>query len=392
MCNFILNNDIYTVVSKNYIGEHMAIIPQGRSIQSMYGEYRNNKLIVNRKYQRKLVWTLSDKQSLIDSILNGYPIPLILFAEMRGDGYKEKSEIIDGMQRLNAIFTFIEHGFSFEGKYFDLDQFATARQALQNGCFIKKDNVELLSAELCSKILDYQLAVTIYPATADSEVTEVFGRINSRGRQLSQQEQRQAGVSNNISSLVRQLASEIRGDVSLDILDLAQMPSISIDNDQNPQNYGIKANDTIWCKQGILTRTQLRDSQDEQMILDIVASILNGEPIAASRGKFDKYYNNQSSESIDLENKLIAYGDLKLRNEVIATFSTLTALISNVDESQNFLRNIIRSNDKVRNPIKGPFYALFMALYDLVIKQNKQPSQPLKIIESIKGVDGRVRA
>jgi hypothetical protein len=69
--------------------------------------------------------------------------------------------------------------------------------------------------------LDYQLAITIYPASSEIEITEVFGRINAQGRQLSPQEQRQAGVANRVSSLVRQLASEIRGDVSTEVLDLA---------------------------------------------------------------------------------------------------------------------------------------------------------------------------
>ena len=30
-----------------------------------------------------------------------------------------KYEIIDGIQRLNAIFTFIEHAFDYKGKYFE---------------------------------------------------------------------------------------------------------------------------------------------------------------------------------------------------------------------------------------------------------------------------------
>lgn len=33
--------------------------------------YLKDQLCVNRKYQRKLVWTLEDKQYFIDSILTG---------------------------------------------------------------------------------------------------------------------------------------------------------------------------------------------------------------------------------------------------------------------------------------------------------------------------------
>ncbi len=51
----------------------MPVSPQGISIQSLYRSYRDGSLIVNRQYQRKLVWTVAEKQKLIDSILKDYP-------------------------------------------------------------------------------------------------------------------------------------------------------------------------------------------------------------------------------------------------------------------------------------------------------------------------------
>lgn len=42
---------------------------QPTSIQSVYAMYREDKLFVNRRYQRKLVWTLEEKQRLIESIV-----------------------------------------------------------------------------------------------------------------------------------------------------------------------------------------------------------------------------------------------------------------------------------------------------------------------------------
>ena len=54
----------------------MTVSPQGISIQSLYRSYRDGSLIVNRQYQRKLVWTVVEKQKLIDSILKDYPLPL----------------------------------------------------------------------------------------------------------------------------------------------------------------------------------------------------------------------------------------------------------------------------------------------------------------------------
>jgi hypothetical protein len=207
----------------------------------MYGDYRDGNLIVNRRYQRKLVWSLEEKRKLIDSVLDDYPVPLILLAELRSGPHAGKFEIIDGMQRLNAIFTFIEHGFDLNGKRFDLRQFSRASQAADEGVFTPAPDAEVLSPRECSKVLDYQLAITSYPANSDIEITEVFGRINAQGRQLSPQEQRQAGVANQVSSLVRQLASEIRGEVSTEVLNL---------DEQSPHGYGIKAEETILVQAG----------------------------------------------------------------------------------------------------------------------------------------------
>lgn len=57
---------------------------QPTSIQSIYSWYSNDQLFVNRRYQRKLVWTLEEKQKLIDSVLKKYPVPAILIAETKG--------------------------------------------------------------------------------------------------------------------------------------------------------------------------------------------------------------------------------------------------------------------------------------------------------------------
>lgn len=52
------------------------------------------------------------------------------------------------------------------------------------------------------------------------------------------------------------------------------MPEISIEFRQSSQDYKIKSEDMFWCQQGILQFIQLRESEDEQMIADIAASIL----------------------------------------------------------------------------------------------------------------------
>lgn len=75
---------------------------RGEQVERIFINYVDRKYTVNRRYQRKLIWTIEEKQNFIDSIINGFPVPIILLADPRGnrDG---SLEIIDGMQRMDAI-------------------------------------------------------------------------------------------------------------------------------------------------------------------------------------------------------------------------------------------------------------------------------------------------
>lgn len=357
----------------------MSTAPRGMSIQEGYRLYREQALFVNRRYQRKLVWTESEKARLIESILKSFPIPLILLAEpSRATG---RYEIIDGVQRLNAIFSFIENAFPTNGRYFDVAEFARAKQLADSGTFTVSPSDGRLSPKECAAFLDYQLAVTIYTPSNESEVTDVFGRINSGGKQLSDQEKRQAGMITPFAMLVRRIAAEIRGDASKEVLPLADMPEISIDARRARQGYGLTAEDTFWCKQGILWNSQLRDSEDEEMVADIAASILIGEPLARSSELLDDLYAPGSELFGKVENSLAAYPAERLSNEIKVTFSVLRETIEAYSTEPNALRATVSPGS--RNPIKAAFYAIFMAFFDLVVKQQRSPSDPTAITQGL---------
>jgi len=65
---------------------------------------KDGDLELNPSYQRDNVWSTSDSQLLIDSILRGIPIPSIILTEV---GTDSKFQIVDGKQRLTAILRFI---------------------------------------------------------------------------------------------------------------------------------------------------------------------------------------------------------------------------------------------------------------------------------------------
>lgn len=110
------------------------------SVEAIYDQYSKFKLIVNRKYQRKLVWSREEKIAFIDSIYKHYSVPLFLFANITIPNEENGYEIIDGMQRLNAICSFIESEIPLiidgENKYFNLSIKASTNTAKKYGTAI----------------------------------------------------------------------------------------------------------------------------------------------------------------------------------------------------------------------------------------------------------------
>ena len=360
------------------------------SVQESYRLYRDGAFRVNRQYQRKLVWSLDEKQKLIDSLLHGYPVPLILLATHVDDEGEKSFEILDGMQRLNAVFGFIEHQFGLEGRYFDTDQLSRARQLVNEGVFSVVAGEELLTPAECADFLDYTLAITEFPAANPAAVNEVFARINAYGRQLSPQEKRQAGVVTVFANTVRELAAEIRGDASQSSLELSEMPSVSIDIGGAIRGYGIVADDTIWCKQGILRRSQLRDGDDEQMLADIIVSILSDEPFAFSGKNLDEVYDSDTETAREIERKLMAYGADAMKHGILATVSILRETIETVDDTDNALRRVVHP-DAGGNPIKTAFYAIFMAFFELCVKQGQSPISAHRVMNALAGLQNRLQ-
>lgn len=64
----------------------------------------DKKLNLTPSYQRGDVWRTGDRQSLIESILRGIPLPSVI---LRKTGASATYEVVDGKQRLTAILRFI---------------------------------------------------------------------------------------------------------------------------------------------------------------------------------------------------------------------------------------------------------------------------------------------
>jgi uncharacterized protein with ParB-like and HNH nuclease domain len=101
--------------------------PDQKTIEQLVALYREGMLKANPEYQRGVVWTLTQKKKLIDSVMRGYPLPLIYLHHIKksvAGMQREDLEIIDGQQRITALYEFSEGTF----KLFDpIDDDAKAK-------------------------------------------------------------------------------------------------------------------------------------------------------------------------------------------------------------------------------------------------------------------------
>jgi hypothetical protein len=142
-------------------------------------------------YQRRgNIWSELDKQFLIDSILNGYDIPKVYVADFAfGNSSLNKTgkqyAVIDGKQRLNAIFDF------FAGRLVLADDFVWSKDpSLKLGGLSFKD---LLSnhPKVASKFANNGLTVMRVITDEEPKINELFVRLN-KGKALTGAELRNA--------------------------------------------------------------------------------------------------------------------------------------------------------------------------------------------------------
>jgi Protein of unknown function DUF262/Putative DNA-binding domain len=352
---------------------------KGESIQSLYGSYLAKIFWVNRRYQRKLVWTIEEKRSFLDSIINGYPVPLVLLAEVT-DEKGRKLEIIDGMQRLNAIMSFIDQEFDIDGMYFDLDTMADTKLLKDNEKILQKSSI--LDRKVCANIVRYQIPLSVFQEAGKSHIDEVFRRLNSGGRHLSNQELRQAGATSKFASIVRKLASNIRGDSSVsDVLDLNSMKNISITN--RNLEYGISVESIFWVKNNIITKEDLRQSRDEEIIADIVAWVAMDKGIRSSSDILNQLYGYNDKES---EVSLMSTLEIQIQkiNEDVLIANVqfvLDKLIEIIENSGKTFNSLLFENQQAK--ISRYFQIVFLSLYRILVEENLEIIKEKELINHL---------
>src|SRR5256885_11560176 len=125
-----------------------------------------SRINTNPDFQRPAVWTTSQKQLLVDTILRDYDVPKLYWRKL--DGKPDRYDVVDGQQRLRALWSFFAGEFKCSKDAESIDEVDIA------GC-----TYEELPDELRMRFDIYPLDVVVLEATDDDEVREMFIRLQN---------------------------------------------------------------------------------------------------------------------------------------------------------------------------------------------------------------------
>lgn len=172
-----------------------------KTISDIYKIFKSKNLIVDDSYQRRAVWGEKDKIRLIETVLLNLVIPELFFwmAETDPETGESITHIVDGQQRINAIYTFINNEFKLSSKFL-LDN--DIKQKF-DGKFFKDFTPEEKTA-----FWNYPLMIIDIDSNATkNDIINMFNRLNLTDYNLNEQEKR-----NSKSGEFAELAREISGE------------------------------------------------------------------------------------------------------------------------------------------------------------------------------------
>lgn len=159
-----------------------------------------NELDMSPEFQRNFVWNdITKKSRLIESLLLRIPLPVFYFAQDEEGKFK----VIDGIQRLTVIKSFMNNEFKLknleyleecEGKYF-------------KKCNNDRPGMKYLDSKYVRRINQTQFVCNVIdPQTPPKVKFDIFKRINTGGKSLNSQEIRNCLANTETRKLLKDLS------------------------------------------------------------------------------------------------------------------------------------------------------------------------------------------
>ena len=161
-------------------------------IRELLDLYDRGELDISPWYQRRSVWTRPQKAYLVNSIFEGKPIPTLYIRHyLNIETEKSVRELVDGQQRVRAITEYVR------------GDFATRHPGHRS-----RVSYSGLSPTERRKFLMTSLSVGYLIEADDTDVIEIFGRLNSVAKTLNTQEKLNARYSGEFKQFCLKVAAD----------------------------------------------------------------------------------------------------------------------------------------------------------------------------------------
>lgn len=196
-------------------------------IQDIFNFHKLEELKIDPWYQRRSVWTQTQRAYLINTLFVKKPIPTIYIRHYL-DIENEKSikEVVDGQQRIRAVLGYLN------------DEFVARHPA-----YSKPVKYSALTPIQKTDFKMTKLPIGVLVSADESDVIEIFGRLNSISKTLNPQEKRNARFS-------------------------GAMKQFCLENAAKQVTY--------WRDSGVFSATNISRMDEVEFVSDIVFNFVNG--------------------------------------------------------------------------------------------------------------------
>lgn len=150
-------------------GQEIEIVKVDTDLSKMYRKYAEEEINLNPEYQRELVWTDKQKQDYILAILkHRAKITPVIIEKLTEQG-TVLYEILDGKQRLTALFDYIDNKYPLQtGEYFK-DLSAKDMNVITQ---TRVSYTRITSYKECDVPLDFKLAYFLEINALGTKITD----------------------------------------------------------------------------------------------------------------------------------------------------------------------------------------------------------------------------
>ncbi|WP_445454238.1 DUF262 domain-containing protein [Flavobacterium sp. 25HG05S-40] len=170
-----------------------------RSCADLLRLYQSGQIEIQPDFQRDIVWSKPDQTRFIDSLTKQLPIPSMCISL---DYKTDKRIVIDGLQRMNSIITFLSDDEWKLSELEDIDEKLSGKTV---------HTIKTKSKDIYERVQNVMIPVTVircdFSKPLHSEyLFTIFHRLNSGGVKLNNQEIRNCIYNGSFNTLLKSLA------------------------------------------------------------------------------------------------------------------------------------------------------------------------------------------